>query len=303
LAIVDWIYIVNIAGFAKSAFSEGEPDVASELGSRCAGILNARGSCGGGSAAHAQSALDKIVQSKTLRCGVQLDYPPAGFRNQKNEPDGYDVAYCKDMAKALGATAQIIETPSSERIPALVSNRIDVLIASASITTQRALTVAFSQPYVSYTNVVLTSNDTGVEKFDDMKGRAIGGVTGTTTEQELKSLYSAWKDAKGSYTGYGSEAESYLALTQGKIDGIILGNASAGALVRSGQFPTLVIKGEAPTPADLCGIAVRKDDRDLLSWVRVFVWSQVRTGRYKELYSQYFGGSEPPSLSVPGVDF
>ncbi|MEH2487402.1 ABC transporter substrate-binding protein [Bradyrhizobium sp. AZCC 2230] len=257
----------------------------------------------GGSAAHAQSALDKIVQSKTLRCGVQLDYPPAGFRNQKNEPDGYDVAYCKDMAKALGATAQIIETPSSERIPALVSNRIDVLIASASITTQRALTVAFSQPYVSYTNVVLTRNDAGVEKFDDMKGRAIGGVTGTTTEQELKSLYSAWKDAKGSYTGYGSEAESYLALTQGKIDGIILGNASAGALVRSGQFPTLVIKGEAPTPADLCGIAVRKDDRDLLSWVRVFVWSQVRTGRYKELYFQYFGGSESPSLSVPGVDF
>jgi hydroxyproline transporter system substrate-binding protein len=79
----------------------------------------------GGSAAHAQSALDKIVQSKTLRCGVQLDYPPAGFRNQKNEPDGYDVAYCKDMAKALGATAQIVETPSSERIPALVSNRIE----------------------------------------------------------------------------------------------------------------------------------------------------------------------------------
>ena len=197
----------------------------------------------GGSAAHAQSALDKIVQSKTLRCGVQLDYPPAGFRNQKNEPDGYDVAYCKDMAKALGATAQIVETPSSERIPALVSNRIDVLIASASITTQRALTVAFSQPYVSYTNVVLTRKDTGVEKFDDMKGLAIGGVTGTTTEQDLKALYGAWKDAKGSYTGYGSEAESYLALTQGKIDGIILGNASAGALVRSGQFPTLVIKG------------------------------------------------------------
>lgn len=44
------------------------------------------------------------------------------------------MAYCRDMAQALGATAQIVETPSSERIPALVSGRIDVLIASASIT-------------------------------------------------------------------------------------------------------------------------------------------------------------------------
>lgn len=253
--------------------------------------------------ARAQSTLDKVVQSKTLRCGIQLDYPPAGFRDQNNTPDGYDVAYCKDMAKALGVTAEIVETPSAERIPALVSNRIDVLIASASITPQRALTVAFSQPYVSYTNVVVTRKDTGIEKFDDMKGRAIGGVTGTTTEQELKALYNAWHDSKGSYTGYGSEAESYLALTQGKIDGIILGNASAASLVKSGQFPTLVIKGEAPTSVDLCGIAVRRNDYEMANWVRAFVWSQARTGRYKELYAQYFGGGAAPSLAIAGADF
>jgi ABC-type amino acid transport substrate-binding protein len=253
--------------------------------------------------ASAQSTLDKIVQSKTLRCGVQLDYPPAGFRNKNNEADGYDVAYCKDMAKTLGATAQIVETPSSERIPALVSNRIDVLIASASITTQRALTVSFSQPYVNYTNVVLTRKDAGIEKFEDMKGRPIGGVTGTTTEQEIKVFYTGWNDPKGSYTAYGSEAESYLALTQGKIDAVIVGNASAGALVQSGQFPSLVVKGEAPTSPDLCGIAVRKTDAELLNWVRIFVWTQVRTGRYRELYAQYFGGGASPSLNVSGVDF
>ena len=251
----------------------------------------------------ADSALDKLVQSQKLRCGVQLDYPPAGFRNQKNEPDGYDVAYCRDMAKALGVTAEIVETPSAERIPALVSNRIDVLIASASITPKRALTVAFSQPYVSYTNVVLTRKDSSINKFEDLKGKAIGGVTGTTTEQDMKSFYNAWNDPKGGYTGYGSEAESYLALSQGKIDGMIVGNASAAALVQSGQFPTLVVRGEAPTAPDLCGIAVRKSDQDLLNWVRTFVWTQVSTGRYKALYAQYFGDGAAPSLNVNGVDF
>lgn len=251
----------------------------------------------------AESTLDQVISNKALRCGVQLDYPPAGFRNASNEPDGYDVQYCKDMAKALGVKPVIVETPSSERIPALVSNRIDVLIASASISPQRAMSVSFSQPYVNYTNVVLTRKDAGIEGFADLKGRTIGGVTGTTTEQELLVLRKGWGDTNGSYTGFGSEAESYLALAQGKIDGVIIGNASAAALVQSGQFPTLAIKGVAPTPPDLCGIAVKKTDTQMLNWVRTFVWTQVKNGRYAELYAQYFGDGEAPSLAVAGVDY
>jgi polar amino acid transport system substrate-binding protein len=251
----------------------------------------------------ADSTLDQIIATKTLRCGVQLDYPPAGFRNPANEPDGYDVQYCKDMAKALGVKPVIVETPSSERIPALVSNRIDVLIASTSISPQRAMSVSFSQPYVNYTNVVFTRKDAGIEGFEDLKGRTIGGVTGTTTEQELQVLRKGWNDSSGSYTGFGSEAESYLALAQGKIDGVIIGNASAAALVQSGQFPTLAIKGIAPTPPDLCGIAVKKSDTQMLNWVKTFVWAQVKNGRYTELYAQYFGDGEAPSLAVAGVDY
>ncbi|MBV4455810.1 MULTISPECIES: transporter substrate-binding domain-containing protein [Pseudomonas] len=251
----------------------------------------------------ANSTLDQVISSKTLRCGVQLDYPPAGFRNRANEPDGYDVQYCKDMAHALGAEAVIVETPSSERIPALVSNRIDVLIASASISPQRAMSVSFSQPYVNYTNVVLTRKGANIESFQDLKGRHIGGVTGTTTEQELQVLRKGWNDQNGSYTGFGSEAEGYLALAQGKIDGVIIGNASAAALVQSGQFPTLAIKGVAPTPPDLCGIAVKRSDTQMLNWVKTFVWAQVKNGRYKELYAHYFGEGQAPSLTVAGVDY
>jgi ABC-type amino acid transport substrate-binding protein len=254
-------------------------------------------------AAQSSGAVDKIVAAKKLRCGVQLDFPPAGFRTPQNEPEGFDVAYCKDMAKALGVTAEVVETPSAERIPALVSNRIDVLIASTSITPQRAMTVSFSQPYISFVNVVLTRKDSGIEKFADLKGRAVGGVTGTTTEQELKAQLDQWKDSKGKYTGYGSESDAYLALTQKKIDGVIVASTTAGALIKSGQFPTLAIKGTAPTPPDLAGIAVRKGDTDLQRWVSVFVWNQVRTGRYSDLYKTYFGDSKAPSLAVDGVAY
>lgn len=249
--------------------------------------------------AQSGSTLDKIISNKTLRCGVQLDFPPSGFRNAKNEADGFDVTYCKDMAAALGATAQIVETPSSERIPALVSNRIDVLVASTSITPQRALTVAFSRPYNAYGDIVLTRKDSGVKTFNDLKGRALGGVTGTTTEIALKGAVQRWNDPKGKFTSYGSEAEAFLALSQGKIDGVLQSDGVAEALVKSGQFPNFVIAGPAPTPKDVHGIAVRKSDADFLRWVDVFVWNQVRSGRYREVYRKYFGEAAEPPLSLP----
>lgn len=261
-------------------------------------------SAAGAAQAQSGATMERIIKSKTLRCGVQLDYPPSGFRTAGNEPQGYDVAYCKDMAKALGATAQIVETPSAERIPALVSNRIDMLVASTSITPQRAVSVAFTIPYLSLTNVTLTHKEAGVARFDDLKGRTIGGVTGSTTALELKAIFDQWNDPKGRFIAYGSESEAYLALSQRKIDGVMIGVGAASALVKSGQFPMLVIKGHAPSPPDMAGIAVRKSDADLLRWANVFIWNQVRTGRYQELFQTYFGNdAAAPTLAFPGVNY
>jgi polar amino acid transport system substrate-binding protein len=82
-----------------------------------------------------------------------------------------------------------------------------------------------------------------------------------------------------------------------------VGNAAAAALIQSGQFANLKVAGDAPTPPDLAGIAVRKADQDLLQFVRTFVWSQVTSGRYAELYAIYFGAGEPPALATPMVEY
>lgn len=245
--------------------------------------------------------IDDIIGEGILRCGVMLDFPPAGFRNGKNEPDGFDVQYCKDMAKALGVDHEIVETPSPERVPALVSKRVDVMVASASNTLERAKTVAFSMPYVVYTNVIVVRKDSDIKSFDDLKGRPVGNVVGSTPEQLFLEYYDKWKDPKGSYTGFGSDAESYLAVDQGKVDAIIGSSAQAADLIASGKFPDLEIRGEAPFAVDLVGIAVNKEDAAFLRWVDLFVWEQQKSGRYAELYKQYFRSNDVPSLIIPNT--
>lgn len=253
--------------------------------------------------ANATSTLDKVVQSRQLRCGVMLDMPPSGYRTPANQPDGIDVAYCLDMAKALGAKPQIVETPSTDRIPALVSDRIDVLIASTTPTPGRALTVALSQPYMSYQTGVLTTKNSGIKKFDDLRGQRIGGVTGTSYEQTLSQIIAKWNDPKTGYIGYQSDAESFLALQQGKVKALLQSTEVNAAVISSGQFPDFINAGLAPWPPELVSIAVKRDDQVFLNWVHMFIFTQVQSGRYKELYNKYIGPGDPPDLTVKGVDY
>ena len=95
--------------------------------------------------------LDDIIASGTLRCAVVLDFPPMGSRDASNEPIGFDVDYCNDLAAALGVKAEIVETPFPERIPALMSGRVDVGVASTSDTLERAKTVGFSTGSIAAT--------------------------------------------------------------------------------------------------------------------------------------------------------
>lgn len=245
--------------------------------------------------------IDDIVKTGQIRCGSMLDFPPAGFRGAGNEPDGFDVQTCKDIAAALGVKPVIVETSSSDRVPALVANRIDVLIASTSNTLERAKTVAFTAPYVAYADVLLTRSDSSVKSFDDLKGRAVGGVTGTTTEAVMLAGLKSWGEARDKYTGYGSEIDSYVALSQGKVDGLVVSNTVGAVLGQSPQFKTLVVAGPTPAQVDLCAIAVNKRDGELLRWLNLFLWDRTRSGRYAALYNKYFGPGAPPSLTADGT--
>ena len=123
--------------------------------------------------------LDDIISSGTLRCAVVLDFPPMGMRDANNVPIGFDVDYCNDLAAALGVEAEIVETPFPERIPALMSGRVDVGVASTSDTLERAKTVGFSIPYFAFEMAVTANSGTGITSYEGMKGHTVGAVAGT----------------------------------------------------------------------------------------------------------------------------
>ncbi len=250
-----------------------------------------------GSAAYADK-LDDIMASGTLRCAVVLDFPPMGSRDKDNNAVGFDVDYCNDLAKALGVTAEIVETTFPDRIPALVSGRVDVGVASTSDTLERAKTAGFTIPYFAFTNVVLARKEANIADFDGLKGHTVGSVGGTYEGIALEKNVKEW--GSGDFRPYQNQADVFLALSQGQIDATVVTSTVASAIVATGNYPNLEIKGDAPYLPDYVGLIALRNEYGLLNYLDLFINQQVRSGRYQELFEKWVGG-EAPDLTVKKV--
>lgn len=242
--------------------------------------------------------LDDIISSGTLRCAVVLDFPPMGSRDENNTPIGFDVDYCNDLAAALGVTAEIVETPFPDRIPALMSGRVDVGVASTSDTLERAKTVGMSIPYFAFEMVVTANEKSGITSYDGMKGKVVGATAGTYEAIALEEQVKAW--GEGEFRPYQTQADVFLALTQGQIDATVSTSTVAQFNVQSGNFPGLVVAGKAPFDTDYVALFTMREEYGFINYLNLFVNQQVRTGRYSELYMKWIGG-ELPNLTVNGV--
>ena len=244
--------------------------------------------------------LDDIIESGKLRCAVTLDFPPMGFRDENNNPAGFDVDYCADLAKVLGVEPEVVETPFPDRIPALVSGRADVIVASTSDTLERAKTVGMTVPYFAFQMVVLTREDAGVNSYADLKGKKLGNTSGTYEAIALEKDQKAW--GTGSFRAYQSQNDTILAVAQGHIDATVVTNTVAAATLKSGKYKGLKVAGDAPYVVDYVSLGAKRNEYGLVNYLNLFVNQQVRNGRYDELWKKWVGDEiKPANLTVPGV--
>ncbi len=243
--------------------------------------------------------LDDIIGSGTLRCAVVLDFPPMGSRDADNNPQGFDVDYCNDLAAALGVEAEIVETTFPERIPALVSGQVDVAVASTSDTLERAKTVGFTIPYYAFENAVVANEGVEMADWEGMKGKTVGATAGTYEAIWLEGKVKEW--GEGEFRPYQNQADVFLALSQGQLDATVSTVEVAEANVKSGNFPGIRVVDKAPMVPDYVGLITLREEQGLLNYMNLFINQQVRTGRYAELYAKWVGEGEPASLTIPGV--
>lgn len=78
--------------------------------------------------------ISEIQQEGLIKVGMLVDFPPVGFMNSDNEPDGYDADIAALLADRIGVDLTIVPVTGPNRIPYLLSGQVDLLISSLAIT-------------------------------------------------------------------------------------------------------------------------------------------------------------------------
>lgn len=222
-------------------------------------------------AAQAQTIDDIIAKGKVV-IAVDPTSAPFGVTGPDGQPDGYDVDVARLVAKYMGVELELVPVTSTNRIPYLLTNRVDLVISLFSITPERALQVAFSNPYAAVGTIITARKDKKIETFDDLKGLKVGVPRGTIPDILLTKK--ALPDVE--IMRFDDEATSIQALVTGQVDA--LGSSTTALLVLNRGKAEKEFESKLTLVENHFGIGMRRGQDDLRQWLNTFLYAIKTNG-------------------------
>ena len=226
--------------------------------------------------------------SKTdeLVMATNAEFPPYEY-HQGDKIVGIDVEICQAIADEMGRKLVIEDMGFDSIITSVYTGKADLGVAGLTITEDRLKNINFSTPYAKATQVIIVSEDSDIKSPDDLVGKTIGVQTGTTGD-----VYAADIE-KVKLERYNKGFEAVQALTQGKIDAVIIDNEPAKVYVS--QNDELKIVDEAFTEEEYA-IAVAKENDELLNEVNSAIAKLKESGKLDEIVNKYISADNQELL-------
>ena len=204
--------------------------------------------CGGGSEAEAPAD-----ETATLVMATNATFPPYEFY-EGEEIVGIDAEIGAAIAEKLGMDFVIEDMEFDAIIPAVTSGKASFGMAGMTVTEERLQSVDFSDSYAKGVQVVIVAEGSAITSVDDLfaegASNVIGVQTGTTGD-----LYSTWdlEDAGlATVERFNKGADAVLALTQGKVDCVVIDNEPAKEFVAANEGLLILDKEYAVEDYAIC---------------------------------------------------
>jgi len=249
-------------------------------------------------AALAQPALPRIIAGKTLRVGMHAGVSPfvatdcdelkkiVGERMPAPQVTkdgkhvcGIDVELAAEAAAALHVTLEIVLVDRfDDLLPGLREGRYDVAIDAITRTLDRAVTIAFTEPYFASGLEVRAR-----EKFttlESLRGATIAFEGGTTAETFARASFPQAK-----LQAVNGDAQLFAAMNSA--DAVVIDFVTArDAEVRHIVAPLPAVEGRRVTTEQFA-FAVRQGDPDWLGWLNLFLKREKTSGAFHKLAARF----------------
>ena len=192
--------------------------------------------CGGG-----EEAATDDAAAETLIMDTNAAFPPYEYY-EGEEIVGIDAEIGAAIAEKLGMGFAIEDMEFDSIIPAVTSGKAHVGLAGMTVTEERMQSVDFSDSYATGVQVVIVKEGSAITSVDDLfaegASHVVGVQTGTTGD-----LYTTWdlEDAGlAKIERFSKGADAVLALTQDKVDCVVIDNEPAKEFVAANEGLTIL---------------------------------------------------------------
>jgi len=237
-----------------------------------------------------KSTVEKILKRGELRVGFESGYVPFEMTDKKGNFIGFDMDFGRRLAKAMGVKFVPVNIAWDGIIPALVTDKFDIIMGGMTITQERNLKINFANPYIVVGQSILLNkkHEGKVLSYKDLNDPKfiLTSRMGTTGEQAIKKHI-----PKATYKGFESEAEAGMEVINGKADALVYDLPFCGFLYGSqGKGKTVFLN--KPFTYEPLAWAINKGDPDFLNFLNNFLRQSKGDGFYEKVYNKWIIGSD-----------
>lgn len=224
-----------------------------------------------------------------LKVGMDLRWAPFEMKDTNGDPQGISVEVAKALGEYLDVEVEIVDLEFGSLIASLNARDIDVIIASMSITEERAEAIDFSDPYFYFPLITLLNKD-----FQDLNN--------VTTKEELFAVDGVKYVGPRSFVSLSLPEEqalnpvilevndstaAVLEVTTGSSDAFIISASSAAEYHKTNETTTALLWD--PIDSSPIGMGVRQTDVDsFLTSLNEFIGQlDTQGGTYDEIATMY----------------
>ena len=243
--------------------------------------------------------MKELADAGTVVIGVKYDQPGLGFKGATDDiPTGFDVEIAKLLVADLGidpedtSVVTYEETISDNREPFLEQGKVDLVLASYSITDERRAVVGQTGPYFLTGQQLLVPTDSEVESIDDLAGQEVCSVTGSTPIDRINEA-----GAKG--IGF----DSYSECVQKVLDGTVPAMSTDGSILAGYAAQNegeLKVVGEEFSEERI-GVGYSLEHPEMCEWINEVLEDSFEDGSWAAAFESTLGPSgietpDPPEL-------
>ena len=254
------------------------------------------------SAQELYGTLKKIKDTGTINVGHREASVPFSYIGPDGKAIGYSLDICAKIVERVKTELKLdklevkyVPTNAQTRIPLVANGTIDIECGSTTNNLTRAKQVDFLQITFITGTKLLVRKGSGIKEVEDLGGKKIALVLGTTNEKAVKAVAEE-KKIKLDVHSVKDYPQALLELETNRVDAIASDDVLLAGVRASSKTPQAFEVVGRYLSYDPYGIMIRRDDSAFRLVGNTVISDLMRSGEIKAIYDKWFikpPGKEP----------